>query len=74
MCIRDRNIAEFAEKSVVKAMEFLHTLKLTEMQHKIGDRVIKEIMDRLGFLPVSYTHLDVYKRQVYYSARQNAIG
>ena len=44
------NIAEFAEKSVVKAMEFLHTLKLTEMQHKIGDRVIKEIMDRLGFL------------------------
>ncbi|MDY3617878.1 excinuclease ABC subunit UvrA [Agathobaculum sp.] len=44
------NIAEFAEKSVVKAMEFLHTLELTEMQHKIGDRVIKEIMDRLGFL------------------------
>ena len=44
------NIAEFSEKSVVKAMEFLHTLKLTEMQHKIGDRVMKEIMDRLGFL------------------------
>ena len=44
------NIAEFSEKSVVKAMEFLHTLHLTEMQHKIGDRVIKEIKDRLGFL------------------------
>ena len=44
------NIAEFSEKSVVKAMEFLHTLQLTEMQHKIGDRVIKEIMDRWGFL------------------------
>ena len=44
------NSAEFAEKSVVKAMEFLHTLRLSEMQHKIGDRVIKEIMDRLGFL------------------------
>ena len=44
------NIAEFSEKSVVKAMEFLHTLQLTEMQRKIGDRVIKEIMDRLGFL------------------------
>ena len=44
------NIAEFAEKSVVKAMEFLHMLQLSEMQHKIGDRVIKEIMDRLGFL------------------------
>ncbi|MCQ5128823.1 excinuclease ABC subunit UvrA [Butyricicoccus faecihominis] len=44
------NVAEFAERSVVKAMEFIHTLQLTEMQHKIGDRVIKEIMDRLGFL------------------------
>ena len=44
------NIAEFSEKSVVKAMEFLQTLRLTEMQHKIGDRVIKEIKDRLGFL------------------------
>ena len=44
------NIAEFSEKSVVKAMEFLHTLQLTEMQHKIGDRIIKEIKDRLGFL------------------------
>ena len=44
------NIAEFAEKSVVKAVEFMHTLQLTEMQHKIGDRVIKEILDRLGFL------------------------
>ena len=31
-------------------MEFLHTLRLTEMQHKIGDRILKEIMDRLGFL------------------------
>lgn len=44
------NIAEFAEKSVAKAVEFMHTLQLTEMQHKIGDRVIKEILDRLGFL------------------------
>ena len=44
------NIAEFSEKSVVKAMEFLQTLRLTEMQRKIGDRVIKEIKDRLGFL------------------------
>ena len=44
------NIAEFSEKSVVKAMEFLHMLQLSEMQHKIGDRVMKEIMDRLGFL------------------------
>ncbi|MDO4269942.1 MAG: excinuclease ABC subunit UvrA [Eubacteriales bacterium] len=44
------NIAEFAERSVLGAMEFIQTLRLTEMQQKIGGRVIKEIMDRLGFL------------------------
>ena len=44
------NIIEFCEKSVSKAIEFMKSLELTEMQHKIGDRVIKEILDRLGFL------------------------
>ncbi|MDR3765748.1 MAG: excinuclease ABC subunit UvrA [Butyricicoccus sp.] len=44
------NIMEFSEKSVVKAIDFMEKLELTEMQHKIGDRVIKEILDRLGFL------------------------
>ena len=28
------NIAEFAEMSVVEALEFLNTLELTEMQHR----------------------------------------
>ncbi len=44
------NIMEFCEKSVTKALDFMHHLQLTGMQHKIGDRVIKEIVDRLGFL------------------------
>jgi excinuclease ABC subunit A len=44
------NIMEYSEKSVGKAIEFMENLELTEMQHKIGDRVIKEILDRLGFL------------------------
>ena len=44
------NIMEFSEKSVTKAIDFMEKLELTEMQHKIGDRVIKEILDRLGFL------------------------
>ena len=44
------DIAEVSEKAGVKAGGYLHTLQLTEMQHKIGDRVIKEIKDRLGFL------------------------
>lgn len=44
------NISEFTERSVVKAMEFMQALRLTEMQHRIGDRIIKEIRDRLSFL------------------------
>lgn len=44
------NIAQYCELSVTKALDFMRNLELTEMQHKIGDRVIKEILDRLGFL------------------------
>ena len=44
------NIAQYCELSVTKALGFMRNLELTEMQHKIGDRVIKEILDRLGFL------------------------
>ncbi len=44
------NIMEFSERSVGKAMEFMDTLRLTETQHMIGDLVIKEIKNRLGFL------------------------
>ena len=44
------NIAGYCELSVGKALAFIQGLELTDMQHKIGDRVIKEIVDRLGFL------------------------
>lgn len=44
------NIAQYCELSVTKALDFMRNLELTEMQYKIGDRVIKEILDRLGFL------------------------
>ena len=44
------NIAEYAEKTVVKAIHFMKNLQLTEMQQQIGGRIIKEILDRLGFL------------------------
>lgn len=44
------NIAQYCELSVTKALDFMRNLELTEMQHKIGDRVVKEILDRLGFL------------------------
>ena len=43
------NIMDTARSRIGKAIEFMENLELTEMQHKIGDRVIKEILDRLGF-------------------------
>lgn len=45
-----QNIAEFSERSVVKAIEFMQSVELTDMQHMIADRILKEILNRLGFL------------------------
>ncbi len=44
------NIMEFSEKSVTEALQFLDGLQLTEREHLIADRVLKEIRARLGFL------------------------
>lgn len=46
------NISRFSDLSVTNALAFLDALEptLTEMQHQIGDRIIKEIRTRLGFL------------------------
>ncbi len=44
------NIMQFSEKSVTEALQFLDRLQLTEREHLIADRVLKEIRARLGFL------------------------
>ncbi|MBR3628890.1 MAG: excinuclease ABC subunit UvrA [Oscillospiraceae bacterium] len=44
------NIHELTQLSVVKALAFFQSLELTEHQRFIGDRIIKEICDRLSFL------------------------
>lgn len=44
------NISELTNLNVRKTLEFFGSLQLTEHQHFIGDRIIKEIGDRLGFL------------------------
>ena len=44
------NIAQFSEKSVSAALEFIEKLSLSEREHMIGDRILKEINERLGFL------------------------
>ena len=45
-----KNIAELCDMSVSAALEFLKKLELTEREKMIGERIIKEIKDRLGFL------------------------
>ncbi len=44
------NIADFCRFSVAEALVFLNELTLTEREHLIGDRILKEIKERLGFL------------------------
>ena len=47
-----KNIAEFCELSVTDALAFINGLQptLSEKEHMIADRILKEIRDRLGFL------------------------
>src|SRR5438093_1952858 len=56
-----KNIHEFTQMSVTRALEFLDSLKLTETEKLIGARIVKEIRERLTFLDnvgVGYLQLD----------------
>ena len=44
------SIADFADLSVVKALDFIEKLKLNEKDSVIAERILKEIKARLGFL------------------------
>ncbi len=44
------NIIELTEKSVADCIDFFENICLTEQEKLIGERVIKEIKERLGFL------------------------
>ncbi|HSC92237.1 MAG TPA: excinuclease ABC subunit UvrA [Gaiellaceae bacterium] len=55
------NIHEFTKLSVTRALEFVEGLELTTTEHLIGDRILKEIRERLTFLDnvgVGYLNLD----------------
>ncbi|MDO4863355.1 MAG: excinuclease ABC subunit UvrA [Ruminococcus sp.] len=45
-----RNISEVTDLSVKKGLDFFEGLKLTQHENFIGERIIKEIKERLGFL------------------------
>ena len=56
-----KNIHEFTQMSVARALAFLDELDLTTTEHLIGDRIVKEIRERLTFLDnvgVGYLQLD----------------
>jgi excinuclease ABC subunit A len=56
-----RNVHEFTQMSVTRAIEFLDGLELSETEQLIGNRIIKEIRERLTFLSdvgVGYLQLD----------------
>ena len=44
------SISDYCEKSVVDALDFVNKLTLSEQQMRIGERILKEIKNRLGFL------------------------
>jgi excinuclease ABC subunit A len=50
--IADKHIGEISQLSITECLEWFKELpsKLTDQQNKIGDKIIKEIQDRLEFL------------------------
>jgi excinuclease ABC subunit A len=59
--VGDKNIHEFTQMSVTRALQFLDSLDLTETEQLIGARIVKEIRERLTFLDnvgVGYLQLD----------------
>src|SRR5437870_5284534 len=59
--VGEKNIHEFTQMSVTRALEFLDALELTETEKLIGARIVKEIRERLTFLDnvgVGYLQLD----------------
>ena len=48
--VGDKNIIEMTEMSVVKLLEYLETMKLTDFQKTVGAQILKEIRSRVQFL------------------------
>src|SRR5947207_1469159 len=56
-----KNIHQFTQMSVTRALEFVRDLELTDVERLIGARILKEIRERLTFLDdvgVGYLQLD----------------
>ena len=70
MCIRDRDYIEMCKTEITGSEEMQQDLAYMAGQwrdtvvQEIGRARYNELSEQLGCDPVSYTHLDVYKRQV----------
>src|SRR4029077_3116681 len=59
--VGDKNIHDFTQFSITRALQFLDALELTQTEQMIGVRIVKEIRERLTFLDdvgVGYLNLD----------------
>lgn len=48
--VGNKNISEFCDLSVTKAIDYIENLKLTDRENIIAESIIKEILSRLKFL------------------------
>ncbi len=48
--VGDLNIYEVTQFSILKLLDFMNGLDLTEKEHFIGDQIIKQILSRVNFL------------------------
>ena len=48
--VGDMNICDYTQMSVLDGLDWVERLTLTDQQHRIADRILKEITSRLGFL------------------------
>ena len=67
MCIRDR-LDSFTIREVFPEVRGKRVLIVGDILHSRVARSTSLLMKRLGMEAVSYTHLDVYKRQVAFRA------
>src|SRR5579862_3870194 len=59
--VGEKNIHQFTQQSITRALAFLDSLQLTSTEQLIGARIVKEIRERLTFLDdvgVGYLQLD----------------
>ena len=69
MCIRDRERAVQIEFAPLKGKVLEKWI--AEYVAAAGHKIDRQALEYLSSITVSYTHLDVYKRQTHYLSKRN---